>query len=300
MNAFAALADNLDDSLDDVFRGLGRERLPEGVAPKAPIPVEAFTEPCKACNGSGKFRGYTGRILGDCFKCKGKGNLAFKTSPEQRAAGRASEARRNEVAANDKLGGFATENADEYGWMLASSQRGFGFAISMIEAVKKFGHLTERQLAAVQRCMVQDAERTERREQEAKDRAEREANAKTVDITRIVASMAKAMDKGIKRPVLRLDTFKFSRASSGPNALYVRDAANTDLYLGKIIDGRFQRSRDCTAEQEERIIAAAADPLAAARTYGRKTGSCSCCGRELTNGESIELGIGPICAGKFF
>jgi hypothetical protein len=33
--------------------------------------------------------------------------------------------------------------------------------------------------------------------------------------------------------------------------------------------------------------------------YGRATGSCSCCGRELTDPVSIEAGIGPICAGRF-
>ena len=44
---------------------------------------------------------------------------------------------------------------------------------------------------------------------------------------------------------------------------------------------------------------AAADPYAAAKLYGQNTGSCSCCGRELTNALSIELGIGPICREKF-
>jgi hypothetical protein len=33
--------------------------------------------------------------------------------------------------------------------------------------------------------------------------------------------------------------------------------------------------------------------------YGKRTGACSCCGRELTNGESIDRGIGPICAEKY-
>lgn len=30
--------------------------------------------------------------------------------------------------------------------------------------------------------------------------------------------------------------------------------------------------------------------------YGRNTGICSCCGRTLTNPESIANGIGPVCA----
>jgi len=50
---------------------------------------------------------------------------------------------------------------------------------------------------------------------------------------------------------------------------------------------------------KERLIEVAADPLAAAVAYGAKTGRCSCCGRILTNELSVELGIGPICRGKW-
>lgn len=44
------------------------------------------------------------------------------------------------------------------------------------------------------------------------------------------------------------------------------------------------------------------DPYAAATAYGLQTGvcsCCSCCGRELTNKLSVELGIGPVCREKF-
>lgn len=36
-----------------------------------------------------------------------------------------------------------------------------------------------------------------------------------------------------------------------------------------------------------------------AQAYGRQTGQCCCCGRALTNPDSIAAGIGPVCAGKF-
>lgn len=39
--------------------------------------------------------------------------------------------------------------------------------------------------------------------------------------------------------------------------------------------------------------------LEEAKEYGRKTGTCYMCSRTLTNKESIEAGIGPICANKF-
>ena len=38
--------------------------------------------------------------------------------------------------------------------------------------------------------------------------------------------------------------------------------------------------------------------LEQASEWGRRTGSCMICGRELTNADSIERGIGPICAAK--
>lgn len=42
----------------------------------------------------------------------------------------------------------------------------------------------------------------------------------------------------------------------------------------------------------------AADPKAAMLRYGKEIGSCGHCGRTLTNQESRDLGIGPVCAGK--
>ena len=38
--------------------------------------------------------------------------------------------------------------------------------------------------------------------------------------------------------------------------------------------------------------------LQAAEDYGRQWGVCCVCGAVLTNPESIERGIGPICGGR--
>lgn len=43
---------------------------------------------------------------------------------------------------------------------------------------------------------------------------------------------------------------------------------------------------------------AKAGPKAASIRYGKELGSCGVCGRTLTNPESIEAGIGPVCRGK--
>ncbi len=53
----------------------------------------------------------------------------------------------------------------------------------------------------------------------------------------------------------------------------------------------------------ERVIALLrefdADPLAAAMKYGKLSGRCCSCGRDLTDPESIERGIGPRCMMRF-
>jgi hypothetical protein len=113
-----------------------------------------------------------------------------------------------------------------------------------------------------------------------------------------------AKARGLKRLTLRL-----SGVNVKPNRdltmLWVtsqteKEEGNYGLqpkYLGKVTPNRLDsRIPD---DVKAVLLEAAADPLTAAIRYGRETGSCSCCGRDLTNKESIRLGIGPICREKF-
>lgn len=51
--------------------------------------------------------------------------------------------------------------------------------------------------------------------------------------------------------------------------------------------------------QMEKVLAKiAANPMDALVAYGKHTGVCGKCGRTLTDPESIDAGIGPVCAGK--
>lgn len=75
------------------------------------------------------------------------------------------------------------------------------------------------------------------------------------------------------------------------------DRANND-YLGKIVGGKFH-GHYISNEMTAAVAAACANPVEQAIEYGRMTGACSCCNRELTNPESIERGIGPVCAKKY-
>lgn len=127
-----------------------------------------------------------------------------------------------------------------------------------------------------------------------------EPEGKAIDVSAIAVSFAAANAAGIKFPKLRMgDGLVFSRApDTGRNAgaIYVKCYG---AYIGKIMDGRYLSTPGLSDATVAQVIAVAANPHDAAKVYGMKTGKCSCCGRELTNGLSIELGIGPICRDKF-
>ena len=113
-----------------------------------------------------------------------------------------------------------------------------------------------------------------------------------------------AKNKGAKRLTLR-----FAGVNVKPNrdltALWItsqteKEEGNYGLqpkYLGKVTrKGCDSRLSD---DVKSVILDAANDPLTAAIRYGKVSGECSCCGRELTDPQSIARGIGPICAEKF-
>lgn len=297
-NSPACSHDHLNDDLSDLLGGAPADIdaadtfARDVLASRKVTSTVTFEERCEACGGSGQFRSYTGRIVGACFKYKGAGVRRYKQSAEQREKARA-------AAANNRARALAwlEANPAEAEWLSEARGSGFEFAVSLSEALFKYGHLTEKQEAAVRNATAKSAAR---KAQWAAEKAAREANAATVQIDRIATALATAKASGLKWPKLRLADFVFSPAgenSRNAGAIYVK--THDEVYLGKIVDGRFSRSRDCDAATEEAILAAAADPLAAAVAYGLQTGVCACCGRELTNAESVALGIGPICRDKW-
>jgi ribosome-binding protein aMBF1 (putative translation factor) len=296
MNTFSA--DSFAAQFEDDF---GPAPTAEGVAKASAQPIPTgFTQSCPKCRGTGNFVTYTGRILGQCFTCKGAGKMTFKSSPAQRADNRAKAQARKVNATEQAMTDFAAQHPSEFAWLGAAAARSNGFAISLLAAIGKFGSLTEKQLAVVTRIAAEDAAKDA-------DRASRAAAAlavaKVIDMSKIEDAFAKA-HSAIKSPKLRIGDLVITRAkatSANAGALYVKSKGNfeTSVYFGKIMDGKFLKSRDCDAATEAQIVEAAADPKAAAIAYGRRTGECAICGRLLTNHASIDLGIGPICAGKW-
>lgn len=110
-----------------------------------------------------------------------------------------------------------------------------------------------------------------------------------------------AKARGFRKPTLRTEDFIFSLAPStgkNPDAVYVVDRVSK-AYMGKIKNNWFQPGQDYkdTPENRTSILATMQSPQAEATKYGLQTGSCSICGRTLTNKISIFNNIGPICAG---
>jgi hypothetical protein len=68
--------------------------------------------------------------------------------------------------------------------------------------------------------------------------------------------------------------------------------------IGGSQDGGY-RKVDMTKESREAVLKAIeGDYKKAMLDFGLQSGSCGHCGRALSNKESLERGIGPICAGK--
>lgn len=250
---------------------------------------------CPRCRGSGRVTfGFVNVQTGDCRQCKGTGEVRADWEKRRDAfqKGEATKATNQKLRAAE----WAGANTARWTWMTAAAGRNFAFAASMVTAVQTYGHLTEKQLATVDRLIAQDADRNAARTVEAKAR-----EVQVVGVNGVIEALTKATRSGHKAPKLRTEAATFSMAKeNSPNAgcVYVKDG---DLYLGKITpEGAFKPSRDCTPDARQAVAAVTANALDAAIEYGRKTGKCSCCGRELTDPVSVAKGIGPICEAGFF
>jgi hypothetical protein len=129
-------------------------------------------------------------------------------------------------------------------------------------------------------------------------------NTKPSQFEALFNAFEAAKSKGAKRLTLRFDGINV-KPNRDLTALWVTSQSETEMgdygmkpkYLGKVTPaGCDSRLSD---DVKAIIMGAAQDPLNAAIRYGKLSGECSCCGRELTDPRSIERGIGPICATKF-
>lgn len=155
------------------------------------------------------------------------------------------------------------------------------FAESLKARIRGGQLLTDNQLAALRRAAAPLAQ---------------------VDVSKIERVFDRAHANGVKYPKLRLGNFRFSPAgerSSHRGAIFVTTPMGRETYA-RIANGKLHRYPCCTDEIHAAILAAIADPAESALAYGRRTGDCAVCGRSLIATDSVDAGIGPVCAEKYF
>jgi hypothetical protein len=180
------------------------------------------------------------------------------------------------------------DNTAAFEWLVDNSDHN-PFASSLLDNLRIWGRLTDKQLMAVNNAINRAAI--------AKTKAE---TAPALSVEPIEQAFAKAQAAGIARPKLRLGEFTFSpapAAGKNPGAIYIKHSDGT--YLGKVAGSRLFTVSSVSGAVEQEIVGVAADPLNAAIAYGKKYGKCSVCARTLTDEASINRGIGPVCAERF-
>lgn len=274
----------MSDTWDDFVNGL------EDDIPTTKTEDEKPRFPCGQCAGSGKWVSPMGRKSGKCHGCNGRGY--FTTPPKKRAQARVSAAKRKAEKIRAGIAAFEEQHPEMFKELKSAYlvHEGNGFVLSLADQLFTRGGLTENQIAAWKRG----------KDKLAAMKAEREASATETDLSGIIEMFNAARESGYKSPKYRAEGLVISRAadhSRNPGALYVKN--DEGEYLGKVVESRFFPIRTAPTETADTLQLISKDPKSAAIRWGQKTGRCSCCGRELTNHTSIEMGIGPICAEKW-
>lgn len=258
-------------------------------APARPVAKEE-RHTCPRCLGSGKYRGPRFHQQDDtCFACGGRGwhKMSYADRMARKAKTQATQARNLETR---KAAFLEEHKALIDGLRVVPSE----FCNSLLAQFGERGSLTENQIRAGYAAI-------ERHQQRAVERqAARDANSGNVEVARIRQLFDTASGNGLKKPVLRAEGLVLKLASQhgrNPGAIYVTKG---DEYVGKIIGTRFEATRSADATILPALQTISTEPREAAIRYGRLTGVCGCCGRELTDPESIAKGIGPICEAKWF
>jgi hypothetical protein len=171
------------------------------------------------------------------------------------------------------------------------------FASSLLESIWRRGSPTDKQLYWVREL----CKRTQPKVRETVELGSLEG----------INALFNRASAALKRPaiVLEADNTPIRLSVAGPDARVpgsINVTSNGSFedrtWFGRILaDGRFEVSPRVTPPAS--LIATlkrfASEPALVAAEYGRKTGSCCFCARELTDGRSVSVGYGPVCAERY-
>lgn len=126
-----------------------------------------------------------------------------------------------------------------------------------------------------------------------------------MDASKLFAAFEAAQKNHYPKPTLRMRGLKFKGSMANEQfdrSILVLDAAADfeHAMLGRILaDGRFMpNAQNWDSKWYLDIVACVTNPAEEAVKYGLGHAVCSVCGRDLSNPESIEIGIGPICRAR--
>lgn len=118
--------------------------------------------------------------------------------------------------------------------------------------------------------------------------------------------------KGGKWPriTINADGFEFFLYVSGPQAMIPNvinvktrdegDSPKTGWYGRITIDGAWdQRHKEVDERMADALSRLAMDPVGTVAMYGRTSGKCCFCKKQLTNAPSVDAGYGPACAKRW-
>ena len=280
----------MSDSFEDFAKDLNAEAAPIEVKQPSKFDTKQFT--CESCHGTGQWAGGTNRHNNaKCNTCHGRGFLV--SSYASRQAAKIKRHAKKQAGLDAVAADWASENEALHAF-LTDAASWSTFAASLLEATGKYGSLTDKQRASATSMMSKMAAKAEAKA------AQDQTPKVEVDLAPIRKMFETAVNNGHKRPKYRAGGLVISKApdhGANAGALYVKTV--DDEYQGKLVGTNFIAMRNAAPETVPTLAEIAADPASAAVRYGRKTGTCSCCGRELTDESSIAAGIGPVCATKW-
>src|ERR1041384_2600513 len=167
---------------------------------------------CGNCHGSGKFYGYTGRLLGACRPCGGSGLV--ETDPEVSRKRREAAAKRVAEAKAAKVATWMEAHPVAGAWITSRAPK-FNFAAQMLTKLGEWGSLRAGQLAAVERLAAEDAKRDAERAQPRKADAE----IGGAGFERMLKAFQTAIESGLKRLKFRVGEYAFTLPKpDSPNA----------------------------------------------------------------------------------
>ena len=168
------------------------------------------------------------------------------------------------------------------------------FGKSLVSGIDKYGALTVKQAAWVE-ALIERA-------------AAPKPEAVQVEMAGVQQLFAAARQK-LRYPKIRLradDGTPVVLALAGARSKYAGQVTLTDggpfgdnRWFGRVDGAKFYASRSATPAVIGLLTGLSADPTNVISGYGRLTGACALCGRDLTDQDSVDRGVGPVCAKNF-